>query len=349
LQRAFDDPVVDQLFRMKSTPLTWHEIKDTLQLQLPDPKDELLRSFFTSEAPPPYSRYAGPGVRWRYFGHACILIESGGVSMLFDPVLSYTYENDVSRYTYLDLPETIDYVLITHDHQDHILFETLLQIRHRVKTVVVPRNGGGHLQDPSLKLLLENCGFSNVIELNEMEEIRDGKISITGLPFFGEHADLDIRTKLAWLVRIEQHALLFAADSRNIEPRLYELLHREFGNVDVLFLGMECDGAPLSWLYGPLLTHPLERAMDESRRLAGSNYEQGMNIIDVFGCREAYVYAMGQEPWLNYIMSIKYTEESRPIVESNRLIKACHERGIVAERLFGEKEILIESVDLTTV
>jgi len=349
LQRAFDDPVVDQLFRMKSTPLTWHEIKDTLQLQLPDLKDELLRSFFTSEAPPPYSRYAGPGVRWRYFGHACILIESGGVSMLFDPVLSYTYENGIPRYTYLDLPETIDYVLITHDHQDHILFETLLQIRHRVKTVVVPRNGGGHLQDPSLKLLLENCGFSNVIELNEMEEIRDGKISITGLPFFGEHADLDIQTKLAWLIRIEQHALLFAADSRNIEPRLYELLHREFGNVDVLFLGMECDGAPLSWLYGPLLTHPLERAMDESRRLAGSNYEQGMNIIDVFGCREAYIYAMGQEPWLNYIMSIKYTEESLPIVESNRLIKACHERGILAERLFGEKEILIESVDLTTV
>ena len=72
---------------------------------------------------------------------------------------------------------------------------------------------------------------------------------------------------------------------------------------------MERDGAPLSWLYGPLLTHPLERAMDESRRLAGSNCEQGMNIIDVFGCREAYVYAMAQEPWLNYIMSIKYTEK----------------------------------------
>jgi L-ascorbate metabolism protein UlaG (beta-lactamase superfamily) len=340
LQRPFDDPVVDELFRMKSTPKTWCEIKDTLQV--PDSKDELLRSFFTQESPRPYSRYSGPGVRWRYFGHACILIESNGVSMLFDPVLSYTYENGVSRYTYLDLPEMIDYVLITHDHQDHILFETLLQIRHRIKTVVVPRNGGGHLQDPSLKLLLENCGFTNVIELNEMEEIRNGNISITGLPFFGEHADLDIQSKLAWLVKIGQHSMLFAADSCNIEPRLYELLHKECGDVDVLFLGMECDGAPLSWLYGPLLTHPLERAMDESRRLAGSNYEQGMRIIDIFGCREAYVYAMGQEPWLNYIMSIKYTDESRPIVESNRLIKACQERGIVAERLFGEKEILLE-------
>jgi hypothetical protein len=55
------------------------------------------------------------------------------------------------------------------------------------------------------------------------------------------------------------------------------------------------------------------------------------------------VYAMGQEPWLNYVMSIKYTEQSRPIVESNRLINECHARGMTAERLFGEKEILLNS------
>jgi L-ascorbate metabolism protein UlaG (beta-lactamase superfamily) len=149
-------------------------------------------------------------------------------------------------------------------------------------------------------------------------------------------------TKLAWLVRIGSHSLLFAADSCNIEPKLYEHLHREIGDVDALFLGMECDGAPLSWLYGPLLTQKLERAMDESRRLSGSNFDQGMHIVNTFHCREAYVYAMGQEPWLNYIMSIKYTEQSRPIVESNRLIDACRERGITAERLYGEKEILLE-------
>jgi L-ascorbate metabolism protein UlaG (beta-lactamase superfamily) len=262
--------------------------------------------------------------------------------MVFDPVLSYTYENGVSRYTYQDLPESIDYVLITHDHQDHILFETLLQIRHKVKNVVVPRNNRGHLQDPSLKLLLENCGFRNVIELNEMEEIRAGNVRITGLPFLGEHGDLDIHTKMAWLVNIGQHSMLFAADSCNIEPRLYEHVHREVGDVDALFLGMECDGAPLSWIYGPLLTQKLDRAMDESRRLSGSNYEQGMHIVNTFRCREAYVYAMGQEPWLNYVMSIKYTEQSRPIIESNKLIKACQERGIIAERLYGEKEILLE-------
>jgi L-ascorbate metabolism protein UlaG (beta-lactamase superfamily) len=262
---------------------------------------------------------------------------------LLDPVLSYTYESSISRYTYLDLPDHIDYVLITHGHQDHILFETLLQLRPKIRNILVPANGGGHLQDPSLKLLLENCGFNNVTEIQEMEEVREGAVSITGLPFFGEHADLDIRTKLAWLLKIGPHSLLFAADSCNIEPRLYEHLSKEVGEVHALFLGMECDGAPLSWLYGPLLFQRVERKMDESRRLSGSNYEQGMRIVDCFGCREAYVYAMGQEPWLNYVMSIKYTDESRPIVESNKLVQRCHEKGIIAERLFGEKEILIES------
>jgi L-ascorbate metabolism protein UlaG (beta-lactamase superfamily) len=339
LRRPFDDDSVDRLFRLKTEPQPWPVIKEIVQTG--EAQDGLLQSFLTTESPSPYVPYTGPGVRWRYFGHACILIESNGISMLFDPVLSYTYESDISRYTYLDLPEKIDYVLITHNHQDHVLFETLLQIRHKVKNIVVPRNGGGHLQDPSLKLLLKNCGFRNVIEITEMEELRDGQVSITGLPFFGEHADLDIQSKMAWLVRVGPHALLFAADSCNIEPRLYEHIHREIGDIDALFLGMECDGAPLSWLYGPLLTQRVERSMDESRRLAGSNYEQARHIVDLFHCREVYVYAMGQEPWLNYIMSLKYTAESRPIVESNRLIQSCQEHGIIAERLFGEKEILL--------
>jgi len=341
LKISFDQDMIDDLFRLKSIPRSWFEIKE--MLRIPGSRDDLMRSFLTTEPPASYVPYAGPGVRWRYFGHACILIESQGTSMLFDPVLSYTYESGISRYTYLDLPDQIDYVLITHNHQDHVLFETLLQLRHKIKNIIVPRSGGGQLQDPSLKLLLQNCGFKNVIEMSELEEIREGNTQIIGLPFFGEHADLDIKSKMAWLIRIEPHALLFAADSCNIEPRLYEHLHDVIGDVHALFLGMECDGAPLSWLYGPLLTQRIERAMDESRRLAGSNYEQALSIVNLFNCKETYVYAMCQEPWLNHIMSIKYTDHSRPIVDSNRLLGACAERGIAAERLFGEKEILLES------
>jgi L-ascorbate metabolism protein UlaG (beta-lactamase superfamily) len=339
LHMPFASERLDSLFRMKREPSSEEAITDALGLDEPD--QEGLRSLLTTERPRPYSGYDGDGARWRYFGHACILVETRDVNVLLDPVLSYTYESDISRFTYDDLPDVIDYVLITHNHQDHILFETLLQLRHRIGQIVVPRNGTGALQDPSLKLLLQQCGFQNVREISEMEEIRFENGSITALPFLGEHGDLNVATKSAYLLTTGRHKLMFAADSCNISPQLYKHVHRDVGDVDALFVGMECDGAPVSWIYGPLLTQKLERQKDHSRRLAGSNYERALAMVKQFGCKEVYVYAMGQEPWLNYVMSIKYTEESNPIVHSNRLMETCREHGITAERLFGEKEILL--------
>lgn len=339
LQIPFAGEQVDKLFRMKTEPSSLATMRDVLGLN--DEEAARFETLVTAEKPRPYARYEGKGARWRYFGHACILLETGGVSILLDPVLSYTYESDVSRYTYEDLPEVIDYALITHNHQDHILFETLLQLRHRIRNIVVPRNGGGALQDPSLKLLLKQCGFPNVIEVAEMEEIPFERGSIRAIPFLGEHGDLNVLTKSAYLLRVDSNTLLFAADSCNISPKMYEHIHREVGDVDVLFVGMECDGAPVSWIYGPLLTQRLERPKDHSRRLAGSNYDRALAIVDQLHCKEVYVYAMGQEPWLNYVMSIKYTDKSNPIIHSNRLMETCRSRGITAERLFGEKEILL--------
>jgi L-ascorbate metabolism protein UlaG (beta-lactamase superfamily) len=335
----FDSEELDQLYAVRTRPATFATIKELVGC--PAEKDDLLRALLTADPPPPYSSYAGPGARWRYFGHACILLETKGVSILLDPVLSYTYDTKISRYTYDDLPETIDFALITHDHQDHILFETLLQLRRRIRNIVVPKNIPGALQDPSLKLMLKNCGFRNVIEVADMDELDFDPVKITAIPFLGEHADLCIASKTGYLVHINGHSLLFAADSCNIDPMVYEHVHEQVGDVDVLFLGMECDGAPLTWMYGPLLTQRLDRCMDHSRRLAGSNHERGMHLVQRFNCKEVYVYAMGQEPWLNHVMRVKYTPESDPIIQSDRLLTSCAERGIVAERLFGEKEILL--------
>jgi hypothetical protein len=67
-----------------------------------------------------------------------------------------------------------------------------------------------------------------------------------------------------------------------------------------------------------------------------------MAIVDIFKPKEVYVYAMGMEPWLEFISSIKYTPESNPIVQSNELVKLCREKRITAERLFGEKELLYD-------
>jgi L-ascorbate metabolism protein UlaG (beta-lactamase superfamily) len=340
LRVPFASRNLDKLFEMKRKPGTVSGVWDLLGVA--GAPDALFSSCFTTQPPRPYQPYQGDGVRWRYFGHACILVETRDVSILLDPVLSYTYETDISRYTYEDLPDTIDYALITHNHQDHILFETMLQLRHKVKHFIVPRNGSGGLQDPSLKLMLRHIGFGNVLELDEFETIQIPTGSFTGLPFLGEHADLNIRTKLGWLIELKQHKLLFAADSCNIEARLFEHVHGIVGDIDVLFLGMECDGAPMSWIYGALLTKPLDRKKDQSRRLAGCNYERGMSIVRQLNCREVYVYAMGMEPWLNYVMRTQYTGKSSPMVESARLVKECQDRGITSERLFGEKEILLD-------
>jgi L-ascorbate metabolism protein UlaG (beta-lactamase superfamily) len=271
-----------------------------------------------------------------------VLLEAKGVSILCDPVVSYKYDGGTSRYTFADLPEVIDYILLTHNHQDHVMFETLLQLRHKTRNIIVPRGSGGDRVDPSLKRILQVIGFENVYEIDRLEKIAIEGGYIMGLPFLGEHADLDIRTKMAHYVNLKGRSILMAADSNNLESRLYEHIHELTGDIDVLLLGMECDGAPMSWLYGPLLTRPLTRKNDQSRRFSGSDYEKGMGIVERLRPRQVYVYAMGQEPWCTFLTSIQYTNESSPIVNSNRLANECRKRGITAEVLFGHKELHLQ-------
>jgi L-ascorbate metabolism protein UlaG (beta-lactamase superfamily) len=339
LEIPFKSILIDELAKMKRRARPFGYIKNLFKI--PEKDEALFASFFTEEAPPKYNRYTGDKVRMRYFGHACILVETKDVSILVDPLISYYgYRQNVEHFSDCDIPDEIDYVLITHNHQDHILFETLLPLRHKIKKLVIPKTTAGSLQDPNLRLMFEAIGFDNIIELGEMESISFNDCTITGLPFIGEHSDLNIQAKICHHIQSGEFTMLFAADSCNVEPKLYEHVHKLVGDVDVVFLGMECDGAPLSWLYGPLLTKELDRAKDFSRKLAGSNFDRGRALVDAFSPLEVYVYAMGLEPWLEFISSIRYTSESNPIVASNKLVEYCRGKGVVSERLFGEKELL---------
>ena len=113
------------------------------------------------------------------------------------------------------------------------------------------------------------------------------------------------------------------------------------GDVDVLFIGMECEGAPLSWLYGPLLTQGLPPEHDRCRRVRASDCERAMRIVKTLRCKEVYVYAMGMEPWLGHIMALAYKDDSLPIVESNRFLSECEDAGVKAERLYGKSEWVV--------
>jgi L-ascorbate metabolism protein UlaG (beta-lactamase superfamily) len=339
LEIPFDHPAIDEMARMKRSPGDPRHVKEMLGLAAED--EPLFDTFFTDTPPPAYQKYKGDRIRMRYFGHACILIETKDVSILVDPLISYYgYHSDVEHFSEADLPDVIDFVLITHNHQDHILYETLLPLRHRIRNIIVPRTNSGKLEDPDLKLMFNTIGFKNVHGLSEMESVEIADVTVTSLPFTGEHSDLNILTKTCYLVEVAGFKLMFLADSRILEPLLYEKIQKETGDVDVLFLGMECDGAPLSWLYGPLMPKKLPRDQDATRRLSGSDCRRGMFLVDIFSPKEVYVYAMGQEPWIEFITSTKYTDDANPIVQSDKLVAECRGRGIIAERLYGEKELL---------
>lgn len=227
-------------------------------------KKKLFCSLFTTTLPsmPEDHTYNSEGIRLRYFGHGCVLVQTKFSSILFDPVISYTPQsNEIPRYTFADLPDHIDYVVITHNHQNHCMFETLLQLRYKVRLIVFPGNQMRILEGPSIKLILKHTGFLSLLELREMETITLEDGEIIALPFLGDHSDLKIQSKLSYGIELKGKKFLFAADSNNLEPTLYEHIFDTIGSIDMLFFAMECDGAPLSWLYGPLLSTPLKEPM----------------------------------------------------------------------------------------
>ena len=61
------------------------------------------------------------------------------------------------------------------------------------------------------------------------------------------------------------------------------------------FLALENDGAPLSWLYKPLLTTRLNRKFDRNRTLSGADFKKVWAIVEKPQCKNVY-FAMGQEP-----------------------------------------------------
>lgn len=337
----FAEPALDTLFRMKEAPGCYSKIADSMGISAKD--EPLFRSFFTEEEPetPPDRHIDGEGLRIRYYGHACLLIQGRGVNILLDPAVSYKFDTDLPRYTFADLPEEIDYALITHSHHDHIILETLLQLRHKIRTVVVGRNADGFPQDPSLELALRRLGFADVREMRDLDEIPIPNGSIFTIPFMGEHNDLAIQSKNAYFIRIGSRSVLSIADSCNLEPRLYEHIFRVTGEPEILFLGMECEGAPPSWVYGPFFPKSLPRDIDRSRRARGCNLIEAKALVDRFPFKQVYIYAMGQEPWLNHILDNEFTEDSPSLLQARQFVEHCRSKSIEAESLFATKEILL--------
>lgn len=329
-------PGIDDLFRLRGKPEQFEKILDMLEITGSADAD-LLREFLTPEPTAVAGRDIASGGRIRYLGHACLLLQSDSTAIIVDPFVSSHYAAG-DRFTFADLPERIDYCLITHGHQDHVVLEALLQLRNRVEVVVVPRNGAGHMADPSIKLPLEKLGFT-VAEVDDFDELPIPGGRIIATPFVGEHCDLDIRAKTTYWISLAGRGVFVGVDSSGQHEELYDGIRAAVGRTDIAFIGMECDGAPLTWLYGGLFTQPVPRKMSITRKMSGSDAAQAIEIVERLGAGEAYVYAMGEEDWVQHVLATSYTPDSYQLQQVGKFLAGCRERGVMAEHLLLRKEL----------
>jgi len=88
-----------------------------------------------------------------WFGHSSYFMQIESKRILVDPVfsgnaspLSFTTKSfaGTDNYQVSDLPD-IDYLFITHDHWDHLDYQTILQLKTKVKKIITGLGVGAHL------------------------------------------------------------------------------------------------------------------------------------------------------------------------------------------------------------
>src|SRR5690606_31967942 len=101
-----------------------------------------------------------------WLGHSSLYMQIEGKKIAFDPVLvsasPVPFVNKAfagaNNYQPDDLPD-LDYLIITHDHWDHLDYKTMLNLKNRTQKIICPLGVGAHF---------EHWGFdvSKIIELD---------------------------------------------------------------------------------------------------------------------------------------------------------------------------------------
>ncbi|MBT3383207.1 MAG: MBL fold metallo-hydrolase [Prolixibacteraceae bacterium] len=89
-----------------------------------------------------------------WFGHSSYFIQIDGKRILVDPVFSghsspFSFSvkafNGTDQYSEEDIPE-IDYLVITHDHWDHLDYKTVVKLKSKVKKIITGLGTGSHFE-----------------------------------------------------------------------------------------------------------------------------------------------------------------------------------------------------------
>ncbi|MGQ7868548.1 MBL fold metallo-hydrolase [Sunxiuqinia sp. sy24] len=185
-----------------------------------------------------------------WLGHSTLLIEIEGQLILADPVFServspfqflgtkaFPYSES---YSIANLPQ-VDLVLISHDHYDHLDYQTIKQLKHKNVPFVTAVGVGAHL---------ERWGISpdRITELDWGEAFQlTNRVSLTATParhFSGRGLTNRFSTLWAsWVISGSNKRLFFGADSGYYPG--FKAIGEKYGPFDIAML--ECGQYSQYW------------------------------------------------------------------------------------------------------
>ncbi|MEL6841920.1 MAG: MBL fold metallo-hydrolase, partial [Bacteroidota bacterium] len=157
--------------------------------------------------------------RVSWFGHSAFLLQIDGVNLLLDPMLGKTPSPHpwmgTKRYTdqlpinIEELPH-IDAVLISHDHYDHLDYESIVKLRDKVDAFFVPLGVGAHF-------VRWGVPEEKITEHNWWEESQFEGLTLACTParHFSGRGLTDRMTTLwsSWVIIGQQDTIYFSGDS----------------------------------------------------------------------------------------------------------------------------------------
>jgi len=198
-----------------------------------------------------------------WMGHSSLYLQVNGKRIVTDPVLisasPVPFVNRAFTGTDLyrpdDLPD-IDYLIITHDHWDHLDYKTMLNIKDRTGRVICPLGVGAHL---------ERWGFDPAVitELDWNEHtVLDSSITLTALParHFSGRGFTSNRSLWAGYMLQSPLGNIYLSGDTGYDTH-FRKIKEQFGSID--FAIMENGQYNDDWKYIHIIPEELVTAIEE--------------------------------------------------------------------------------------
>jgi L-ascorbate metabolism protein UlaG (beta-lactamase superfamily) len=181
-----------------------------------------------------------------WLGHSSLIIELEGKRLAVDPVFGNAapLPGIVRRFVAAPLKcgelPPLDYVLITHDHYDHLEYATVRALRDTNVRFIVPLGVGAHLRKWGIAAArIDELGWGETYRANDLTIAAERTIHYSGRTF-------DTRNKSLWTsyaLRGEQFSIFISGDSGYGEH--FRDIGAKHGPFDLAFI--EIDGWNAGW------------------------------------------------------------------------------------------------------